>query len=315
MKKITLIISAVLLSCSSAFAQVDVETDPALPVTFDETWGQNFLVKKTGVSVGDKFIFTAETMPKTGTWQWGSQVLPKSNNTGWAGLGEAISVTANGDCTFTVTANYADSINTYGGLRVQGVDVKVTAVKYQTAADPSAEQTYVFDVTKTDQLWTGTTNDGTGLITFPAAWTGAGWWIQSMDLSPYKSVVFELAEAATIDLLPQIFAKAADGTTDANVSKTMSAGTTIIGVDLNTSAKTYSTVMMQNFAAGTCKLKKVYLSSMSADDAVLKATGIEKISADKTMNTSAPIYNIAGQKVGSEYKGIVIQNGKKFIQK
>lgn len=32
-------------------------------------------------------------------------------------------------------------------------------------------------------------------------------------------------------------------------------------------------------------------------------------------NTNAPIYNLAGQKVNKSYKGVVIQNGKKFVQK
>lgn len=30
---------------------------------------------------------------------------------------------------------------------------------------------------------------------------------------------------------------------------------------------------------------------------------------------NAPAYNLAGQKVGADYKGIVVQNGKKFIRK
>lgn len=32
-------------------------------------------------------------------------------------------------------------------------------------------------------------------------------------------------------------------------------------------------------------------------------------------NTNASIYNLAGQKVNKSYKGVVIQNGKKFVQK
>ena len=35
---------------------------------------------------------------------------------------------------------------------------------------------------------------------------------------------------------------------------------------------------------------------------------------NKMINNGA-IYNLAGQKVGKDYKGIVIQNGRKFIQK
>ena len=34
-----------------------------------------------------------------------------------------------------------------------------------------------------------------------------------------------------------------------------------------------------------------------------------------TVNENASIYNLAGQRVGKDYKGVVIQNGKKFIKK
>ena len=43
------------------------------------------------------------------------------------------------------------------------------------------------------------------------------------------------------------------------------------------------------------------------------ATGIEAVKADQKFNGA--IYNLAGQKVNENYKGVVIQNGKKFIQK
>ena len=43
-------------------------------------------------------------------------------------------------------------------------------------------------------------------------------------------------------------------------------------------------------------------------------TNITKISAD-TANSSAKTFNLAGQQVGKSYKGIVIKNGKKYVQK
>ena len=46
-------------------------------------------------------------------------------------------------------------------------------------------------------------------------------------------------------------------------------------------------------------------------------TGIEsvKVVAAADNNVDAPIYNLAGQKVSKNYKGVVVQNGKKFVQK
>lgn len=45
-------------------------------------------------------------------------------------------------------------------------------------------------------------------------------------------------------------------------------------------------------------------------------TGIDNLNAEnKTINDNAPMYNLAGQHVDKTYKGVVIQNGKKFIKR
>lgn len=43
-------------------------------------------------------------------------------------------------------------------------------------------------------------------------------------------------------------------------------------------------------------------------------TGINGIVSDKAAK-NAPVYNLSGQRVDSSYKGIVIRNGKKFVNK
>lgn len=45
-----------------------------------------------------------------------------------------------------------------------------------------------------------------------------------------------------------------------------------------------------------------------------QTTNIKDITT-KAADANAPAYNLAGQKVGKEYKGVVIKAGKKFIQK
>ena len=45
-----------------------------------------------------------------------------------------------------------------------------------------------------------------------------------------------------------------------------------------------------------------------------QADGIETVET-VTNNSSAVLYNLAGQKVSKDYKGVVVANGKKFIQK
>jgi len=42
--------------------------------------------------------------------------------------------------------------------------------------------------------------------------------------------------------------------------------------------------------------------------------GVSAVKAD-VADANAPIYNLAGQKVGKDFKGLVIQNGKKFVVK
>ena len=46
-----------------------------------------------------------------------------------------------------------------------------------------------------------------------------------------------------------------------------------------------------------------------------ETTGIEALDSEATFNVQRPMYNLAGQKVGKSYKGIVIVNGKKYLNK
>lgn len=57
----------------------------------------------------------------------------------------------------------------------------------------------------------------------------------------------------------------------------------------------------------------VKYASISSQEAT---TGINSIkSTTKAVGANAPIYNLAGQRVSKAYKGVVIQNGKKFLNK
>ncbi len=47
---------------------------------------------------------------------------------------------------------------------------------------------------------------------------------------------------------------------------------------------------------------------------VAETSGIANITTDATLE-NAPVFNLAGQKVGKAYKGVVIKAGKKFVQK
>lgn len=58
---------------------------------------------------------------------------------------------------------------------------------------------------------------------------------------------------------------------------------------------------------------KVYLTSKTVAE-LGTSTGISNAVVAPNANPNAPIYNLAGQKVSKSYKGVVIQNGKKFVQ-
>lgn len=47
---------------------------------------------------------------------------------------------------------------------------------------------------------------------------------------------------------------------------------------------------------------------------VAETTGISNITTDAA-DVNAPVYNLAGQKVGKDFKGVVVKAGKKYVQK
>ena len=59
-------------------------------------------------------------------------------------------------------------------------------------------------------------------------------------------------------------------------------------------------------------VKKAFLRSVTI--MTVSAAGIKNVQTIE-VNEKAPIYNLAGQRVSKDYKGVVIQNGKKFVRK
>ena len=63
-------------------------------------------------------------------------------------------------------------------------------------------------------------------------------------------------------------------------------------------------------------LKAEQINSAENETGTIKvtvaATGINSLNAD---DSNEPAFNLAGQKVGKNYKGIVVKNGKKTIVK
>ena len=66
-----------------------------------------------------------------------------------------------------------------------------------------------------------------------------------------------------------------------------------------------------NLTAVVKKFKTAQLLPISVET----ATGITDITVEKEFDENAPIYNLSGQRVDKNAKGILIQNGKKFIRR
>lgn len=65
----------------------------------------------------------------------------------------------------------------------------------------------------------------------------------------------------------------------------------------------------EDIAASTVVVTRVYLTNKSAEEI---STAIQGVTAKKAQNDA--IYNLAGQKVNAQYKGVVIKNGRKVMQ-
>lgn len=103
----------------------------------------------------------------------------------------------------------------------------------------------------------------------------------------------------------------------------------LVGVSSDVTLKANSSYLLANDGgsaafllceAGTLSAGKAYLPANGAKAPSLSividdATAIEGLAASKPHNLTTSTYNLAGQKVGVDYKGIVIVNGKKLIKK
>lgn len=69
-----------------------------------------------------------------------------------------------------------------------------------------------------------------------------------------------------------------------------------------------------NFSTANMDVEAVGGAEPESVEADFDATGIVKVNAE-TLDAKGPMHNLAGQKVGKNFKGIVLLNGKKMIMK
>ena len=95
---------------------------------------------------------------------------------------------------------------------------------------------------------------------------------------------------------------ASDGTNEVQFYKNEG-----VVADYANDGNTYNvTAVFNNIYSGRAEIRPI---------SVELSTGIDNITVEEELDENAPIYNLAGQRVSKDAKGIVIQNGKKYIRR
>lgn len=153
--------------------------------------------------------------------------------------------------------------------------------------------------------WNGSTYDAASkTVTIGEDWSGKGWWLDKADYSDFDKVVVNFATpTATNGKLVVEYNGAADGPAE------FAEGATSVELPLDAAAKnSVKQIYIQGPAGAQFVLASAYVC---VKDYV--ATGISQTIAAPAAKASK-VFNLAGQQVGKSYKGIVIKNGKKYVQ-
>lgn len=153
--------------------------------------------------------------------------------------------------------------------------------------------------------WGNSTYDAASkTVTIVDDWSGKGWWLDTADYSDFDKVVVNFATpTATNGKLVVEYNGASNG--EAEIAE----GATSVELPLNAAAKnSVKQIYIQGPAGAQFVLASAYVC---VKDYV--ATGISQAIAVPAAKSSK-VFNLAGQQVDKSYKGIVIKNGKKYVQ-
>lgn len=269
------------------------------------------LVVYSGGTCGDVNVI-AQYNPDGTTGQYGANYYNTTVSASVNAAGGLIAVPLDATHSNTINCIAFQNQNTAGTLVVK-------------EAYFASEEEYEAAKAEADKIEKQSVIDATG-GTHTLAAKDWGWdskWL-AKDVSDFNSLVFEIA---SVKGHGQITIQG----TDATGAKL---GDMVIDLPETTEAKTYACDIskmktlqqyayqnlnkpdgdgygVNDIAETTIVVTKVYLTSKTTDQVV---TGISRVVAPAA-STSAPIYNLAGQRVSKTYKGVVIQNGRKYLQK
>ena len=228
-----------------------------------------------------------------------------SDDTDWHNLTQ-------GQTEFSVvlTEDMLTRLSEKNGLVFTGKYITVTSISLVTdAPEPTTDE---IDLTQDmTSIWSATYDKTTQTVTWTDdSWGGAGWWYgddseggtASKDCSGYTKVVYEFDGAAP----------AAGGieikytTGDAGWTGFEKDATSVEYTFDATRSAHVAQIVIKLGAAESLKLSKVYFVKI--------ATGINEVSGPMAQVSGSACYNVAGQKVSENAKGLVIMNGKKVIK-
>ena len=153
--------------------------------------------------------------------------------------------------------------------------------------------------------WGNSTYDAASkTVTIVDDWSGKGWWLDKADYSDFDKVVINFATPTAINGKLVVEYNGAD----AGFAE-FAEGATSVEVALDAAAKnSVKQIYIQGPAGAQFVLASAYVC---VKDYV--ATGISQTIAAPAAKSSK-VFNLAGQQVGKSFKGVVIKNGKKYVQ-
>lgn len=258
---------------------------------------------------GDNIVVTTSKVDASinASWEWGSQVFLKVNsgaNGDWEDMAgtSAVGFKEPGEAKFEITDKVLEQFKNASSIFVQGMCVVVSKIELESAV-----------ATTSTQLWSGECAFGN--------------WAEGFSVPAEK-----FANASAGDVLEFVYTTDTETTEKWWQFKTIFAGTedvlTSNKADLNeygcaTVASGSTSYKMVLNAEDIARLKETGLSVNGHFNIVTAVNLIQAVKDPSTgiSNTfvltpakDAKTFNLAGQQVGASYKGVVIKNGKKFVQ-
>lgn len=191
-----------------------------------------------------------------------------------------------------------------GKLVVTGAYVG-TEEEYKAALAANKPQKSDLTLSDLGSGWGHSTYDAASkTVTIVDDWSGKGWWLEKADYTDFDKVVVNFASpTATNGELVVEYNDAAAGTAE------IAEGATSVELPLDAAAKN--------------SVKQIYIKGPAGAQFVLASAYVcvkDYVATDISQAVAVPaaksskVFNLAGQQVGKSYKGIVIKNGKKYVQ-